>query len=95
VNHGDGTFTYTPNPGYTGSDSFVYEICDNGVPKLCDTAAVNITITPAGPTVLEVRVAASSDDAEERASGRVSLTSSDLELIFDRDVSVQGGRVQQ
>jgi hypothetical protein len=41
---------------------------------------------------LEVRVAASSDDAEERASGRVSLTSSDLELIFDRDVQTVGIR---
>lgn len=36
------TFTYTPNPNYTGTDSFIYEICDpNGT---CDQATVNIVI---------------------------------------------------
>ena len=33
--------------------------------------------------VIEVRVAAASDDAEEEATGSVSLSSSDLELVFD------------
>jgi len=40
----DGTFTYTPNTGYFGSDQFVYSLCDNGIPNLCDQATVNITI---------------------------------------------------
>lgn len=31
----DGTITYLPDPGFTGSDSFVYEICDTDV--LCDS----------------------------------------------------------
>jgi len=39
ANHGDGSFTYTPDTGFTGTDSFVYEICDIG--GLCDTAAVD------------------------------------------------------
>ncbi|MCP5017464.1 MAG: tandem-95 repeat protein, partial [Ketobacter sp.] len=41
-NNGDGTFTYTPNTGFTGPDSFVYEICDTE--PLCDTATVSITV---------------------------------------------------
>jgi len=41
-----------------------------------------VTVTDA-ITTLEVRVAASSDDAEERVSGSVKLSSSDLELTFD------------
>jgi hypothetical protein len=45
VNNGDGTFDYTPNPDFNGSDSFVYEICDTL--GACDTAAVSITVTPA------------------------------------------------
>jgi VCBS repeat-containing protein len=46
LNNGDGTFDYTPNPSYTGSDSFVYEICDNdATTPLCDTATVSITVT--------------------------------------------------
>jgi hypothetical protein len=81
ANNGDGTFNYTPNLDYNGPDSFVYEICDTG--GLCDTAAVSITVNPLIQDILEVRIASSSDDAEEKASGAVSLTSSDLELVFD------------
>jgi hypothetical protein len=51
-NNGNGTFDYTPNPNYSGPDSFVYEICDRG--GLCDTAAVSITVNIEAPTTLEV-----------------------------------------
>ncbi len=38
----DGTYTYTPNPGFVGQDTFEYQICnDDG---LCDTAIVTITV---------------------------------------------------
>lgn len=40
----DGTFTYTPNPGYAGTDQFVYEICDNGIPVACDKATVYLNV---------------------------------------------------
>ncbi len=52
VSHGsltlnnDGTFTYVPTPNYFGPDSFVYSVCDNGVPPLCDTATAYITVIP-------------------------------------------------
>ena len=46
TNNGDGTFLYTPDVGFNGSDSFVYEICDTTTPTaLCDTATVDITVT--------------------------------------------------
>ena len=39
----DGTVTYTPNPGFTtGTDSFVYEICDTR--GICDTATVTVSV---------------------------------------------------
>lgn len=38
-----GQVTYTPNNNYTGTDSFVYVICDTT--NTCDTATVFITIT--------------------------------------------------
>lgn len=34
--------TYTPNQDYTGTDAFVYTVCDND--NLCDSANVTITI---------------------------------------------------
>ncbi len=38
----DGTYTYTPDPGFTGTDQFTYTICDPD--GLCDTATVYITV---------------------------------------------------
>ncbi len=40
----DGTFVYTPNNNYDGPDQFIYSKCDNGIPVVCDTATVYITI---------------------------------------------------
>jgi uncharacterized repeat protein (TIGR01451 family) len=42
----DGSYIYTPNFGFTGVDTFVYEICDNGTPALCDSALVTIIVYP-------------------------------------------------
>ncbi|MDP3928788.1 MAG: PKD domain-containing protein, partial [Bacteroidota bacterium] len=42
VVNADGTYTYTPNANYNGSDSFIYQLCD--VDNDCDTAIVRITI---------------------------------------------------
>jgi hypothetical protein len=47
------------------------------------TTSTTTTTLPSGAVTVEVRVAASSDDAEEAASGSVDLTSSDLELTTD------------
>jgi Bacterial Ig-like domain (group 3)/Bacterial Ig domain/Calx-beta domain len=38
----DGSFTYEPPPGFTGADSFTYEVTDG---TKIDTATVNITIS--------------------------------------------------
>jgi gliding motility-associated-like protein len=46
VVNADGTITYTPNNGFTGSDTLVYVICDGGTPSMCDTATVVITVIP-------------------------------------------------
>ncbi len=40
----DGTYTYTPNPGFAGSDSFEYEICDGNTPPNCDTGIITINV---------------------------------------------------
>ena len=39
----DGTVTYTPNPGFnTGSDTFIYQVCDDN--GLCDNATVTVKV---------------------------------------------------
>lgn len=37
----DGTFTYVPNPGFFGVDSFTYTVCDG---EDCDTVTVTINV---------------------------------------------------
>jgi uncharacterized repeat protein (TIGR01451 family)/gliding motility-associated-like protein len=58
INPVTGATTYTPNPSFTGTDSFVYSVCDTGVPIYCDSAVVTITI-PAGEVDLSVNKTAS------------------------------------
>jgi hypothetical protein len=42
VFNSDGTYTYTPNANFNGTDEFIYQLCD--VDGDCDTAIVTITI---------------------------------------------------
>ncbi|MBL4577962.1 MAG: metallophosphoesterase [Flavobacteriales bacterium] len=47
---------YTPNAGFTGTDTIVYSICDNGAPPLCDNATIIITViagTNTAPTAVD------------------------------------------
>ncbi len=52
---GNGNFTYTPAANYAGTDLFVYEVCDDGTPVLCDQATVSFTVNPVNdaPTITD------------------------------------------
>ncbi len=77
VLNSDGSYTYTPDNGYTGTDTFEYEVCDDGSPSKCDEATVTITIIE-GPTAVDDAASTSintpvdinvlSNDAEGSAS---------------------------
>ncbi|MBP1663209.1 MAG: hypothetical protein H6Q19_349, partial [Bacteroidetes bacterium] len=41
----DGTITYTPNPGFSGSDDFEYRVCSLEDPSVCDIALVTVTVS--------------------------------------------------
>jgi hypothetical protein len=42
----DGTLTYTHDGLETTDDTIVYEVCDDEVPAQCDTATIDIDVTP-------------------------------------------------
>ena len=46
IENPDGTITYTPDGGFSGQDTLIYEICDYGNPEpvMCDTAIVVVTV---------------------------------------------------
>ena len=52
----DGTITYTPNTGASGTDSFIYNICDKVNPTVCDTAIVKISISVVLDVKLQLKV---------------------------------------
>jgi hypothetical protein len=65
--------------------------CSDGAVTMdaAKTCTVTFTITP---FLIEVPIAASSDDAEEGASGGMSLTSSDLEMTLEGSIQTVGMR---
>ncbi len=87
INGVQGTITLDYAPAANGSAEITVRATDTGTPALSVATSFTVTVTPANsgnPITIEVRVAASSDDAEERPSGNVTLTSSDLELTQDK-----------
>ena len=60
VVNADGTYTYTPNTDFVGTDSFTYTVCDNGTPQACDTAIVTINVEQ-NPTDTNNSVVANND----------------------------------
>src|SRR6185295_3342444 len=59
VNNGNGTITYTPDPGFNGAnDSFTYVVSDGA---LTDQATVTVTVNAAPPPPNQPPVAG--DDA--------------------------------
>ncbi len=73
-----------------GTHTITASVTDAGGSTASD--AITVTVNVEGMMTVEVRVATSSDDAEESASGSVSLTSSDLEMVYDRSDQTVGLR---
>jgi gliding motility-associated-like protein len=48
VVNNDGTITYTPSPFFVGTDSVLYQVCDNNSPAQCQSAFAYFTIETAG-----------------------------------------------
>jgi uncharacterized repeat protein (TIGR01451 family)/fimbrial isopeptide formation D2 family protein len=45
VVNGDGTITYTADAGFSGTDSYSYQVCDTSTPTpVCDTATVTVLV---------------------------------------------------
>jgi VCBS repeat-containing protein len=95
---GPGTVTFSNANDLNATASFssigtyvLRLIADDG--ELVASDDVNINVTgDNGESVTEVRVTASTDDAEESDTGNVDLASSDLELVFDGSNQTVGMR---
>ncbi len=78
VLNANGTYTYTPAPGFSGTDVINYQVCDLGAPSLCSSSSLTITVTPpnAAPD-------AGADDGgtvtEDGADGVVNVLANDCD----------------
>lgn len=45
----DGSYTFTPQAGFTGPVDFTYSTCDNGTPQACAAATLHILVRPELP----------------------------------------------
>ena len=72
----NGSFTYTPNSSAIGSDTFVYEVCDNGFFPKCAQAKVTINFNNQSP--LAVNDAYSADQGTV-IGGRMYTNDNDLD----------------
>jgi VCBS repeat-containing protein len=95
---GPGTVTFgDPNAvdttaSFTFSGTYVLRLtADDSEWAISDEVTITVEPDPS-VSILDVRVAASSDDAEEDDAGGMSLTSSDLELVFDGSNQIVGMR---
>ena len=90
----DGSIDYTPDPDFSGSDSFTYEVCDTTplpVGPGCDTATVTITVNPVNDPPVAVN---DSDSVDEDSTVTVDVLGNDSDVDDGLDpssVSVTSG----
>ena len=91
----DGSIGYTPDPNYSGTDSFTYEVCD--LAGACDTATVTITVSPANdpptadddfafvdqdtPSTIDVRVNDGDIDGDSLTTSLTGLPSNGTAVV--------------
>ena len=87
----DGTFTYAHNGSETTSDSFQYQVCDDGTDPpgvLCDTATVSITVNPINDAPVAVDDTFTLDEGASGSSGVLGNDTDDDDLTSALTVSL-------
>jgi hypothetical protein len=89
----DGSFTYTADPGQSGSDSFTFTATDTVLPALTSTGTVTVTI--AAPDPLSTLPLAITVDAGETVTGNLGdqVTGGDSPYTFALDANPGPGTV--
>ncbi|WP_375447226.1 Ig-like domain-containing protein [uncultured Fibrella sp.] len=97
----DGTVSYSPAAGYTGTDVLTYRVCDGGTPPACSTALVTFSIEPAPPVGVTNTAPVALDDAlltQKGISATATVAANDSDpqgqpLVFAKLTSPANGTV--
>jgi len=90
----DGSFIYTPETSFYGSDQFKYQVCD--IDDDCDSAIVNIQITNINNEPVAVDDYPEAFDEDTEKSGNVSLNDSgfgDGGIVYSIETNVSHGKL--
>ena len=85
-----GVVRYLPDPGYSGPDDLRYEVCDDGIPVLCDQADLDITVTPNNPPTANNDATSTSEDTPVTVDVVANDTDSDG-TVDATTVAIQSG----
>ncbi len=66
VNNTDGTFSYTPDDGFIGTDQFIYQLCNDCEFDLCDNATVTLEVLDNGDCVVPTLITPNMDDVNDK-----------------------------
>jgi len=74
----NGDFSYIPNPEFSGTDNFTYQICNDGQPTFCTTAdvTINVVYINDAPIIGIDSIAITNDSV---ATGNLLTNDSDIE----------------
>ena len=86
VNNGDGTFTYTPDANFNGTDSFTYGVINSN--SGTDTATVTVTVNPVNDNPV------ANDDpgvaTDEDTAVTINVLGNDTDVDVDDTLSISG-----
>jgi VCBS repeat-containing protein len=79
----DGSFSYQPTANFSGTDSFSYQVIDNGSPAMTSgVATVTLTVTPVNDAPAAV--------ADAYSTGEDSLWATNAPGVMDNDTDLDG-----
>lgn len=78
----DGTIDYKPNVGYSGTDTFTYQVCDNAPTPNCVTANVTMNVGAITPTAVDDTASVTAGE-----TAKVSVTANEYAGTYSLDAS--------
>ena len=81
----NGSYTFTPAPGYVGPVEFEYSIIDDGIPQAASTATIHILVAPSTPLPLNL----TSFTAIEKSCGNVEIN-----WVTEKEINIKQFNVE-
>lgn len=76
------TISYSPNLNFAGTDTIVFQVCDNGKPPLCDEGLIIISVGNRAPE-------ASTDSSSSEVNGETSFNVLNNDIEFNTNQKIE------